>query len=549
MDARFALSEANVADVVELCRLLDGMALAIELAAARAALLGVAKVRALMGERLQLLAHSRQPGVPDRQRTLRATLEWSHGLLAPREQLVFRRLAVMAGSASLTLIQQVVADPAGELDAWAVLDAMSILADRSLLTVHPTQEADEPRYRLLESPAAYARELLQAAGEEAELRGRHARALFTLLEATTQANRDAQLSAREWLRRCEPDVYNARQAFAWAQAAAEPALALGLGSILMQVLPATLDAERLALCDACELLLRSHELPARLSLHAWGAVRRTLGMRWHQRARAAGRQELALARRLDDPQADRWDLFRALVDEALLATSEGDVQTGEQAFAEALAIEDPRWPPVRRIRICHAQMTRAAKSGDYAEALHQSRRCVALMRAAGANVLVGLDNQAKMELLSGDARAAVNTGQEVVTLLEASRNEHDLAHARMNLGAAWLVLDDTAAARQPLASGWPLALRFGLSSRASHLALLAALEQRPRSAVRIAAFTTAHCTARGQPLEPTEARALARASSLAEAALAPAEVARLQDEGALWRGEDLAALAFATQDS
>ena len=150
-DARFDLSDDDAPAAIELCRQLDGLPLAIELAAARAPLLGVAQLAASMHDRLKLLTRNLDAAAPARQQTLRAALEWSHGRLDERERTVFRRLGVMAGSASLALIQQVVADEAGPLDAWAVLDALGMLVDRSLVTVLAD---DERRVARTSLPAA-----------------------------------------------------------------------------------------------------------------------------------------------------------------------------------------------------------------------------------------------------------------------------------------------------------------------------------------------------------------------------------------------------------
>ena len=116
-------------------------------------MLGVQRLAAWMKDRLRLLTTSRNPAAPARQQTLRAALQWSHGFLDAREQAVFRRLGVMAGSASLELVQQVVADET--LDAWDVLDVMSALVDRSLVAVLDAEDDDAaPRYRLLDSSRA-----------------------------------------------------------------------------------------------------------------------------------------------------------------------------------------------------------------------------------------------------------------------------------------------------------------------------------------------------------------------------------------------------------
>lgn len=179
VESRFVLSDDSAPAVIELCRQLDGLPLAIELAAARAPMLGVQRLAQSMSDRLQVLTRSANRLAPARQQTLRAALEWSHGLLDERERRVFRRLAVFAGSASLALIQQVVADAPDEggLDEWAVLDALALLVERSLVAALIDDEETEPRYRLLESPRLFAQEQLREAGEHDALRQRHARAV------------------------------------------------------------------------------------------------------------------------------------------------------------------------------------------------------------------------------------------------------------------------------------------------------------------------------------------------------------------------------------
>jgi predicted ATPase/DNA-binding winged helix-turn-helix (wHTH) protein len=175
VDQRFAMTDATAPAVIEACRALDGLPLAIELAAARAPTLGMPRLLASMHERLQLLTASRNRAAPARQQTLRSAVDWSHGLLQAREQQVFRRLGVMAGSASLGFIQQVLVDADdGSFDVWAVFDALDTLVDRSLVAVLASGDAGEPRYRLLETPRAYALERLRAAGEVPALQRRHA---------------------------------------------------------------------------------------------------------------------------------------------------------------------------------------------------------------------------------------------------------------------------------------------------------------------------------------------------------------------------------------
>ena len=171
-DRGFAVTDANVDTVIELCRRLDGVALAIKLAAARLPLLGLAGVLARLGERFRLLAGGSRDA-PSRQQTLRAALDWSYGLLPAHEQAVFRRLGVFVGSFDPELAAHAVAED-GQ-DHWLAVDTLAALVDRSLVVV---EAADAGRCRLLDSAREYALMQLDARGERAAAHARVADAML-----------------------------------------------------------------------------------------------------------------------------------------------------------------------------------------------------------------------------------------------------------------------------------------------------------------------------------------------------------------------------------
>jgi predicted ATPase/DNA-binding winged helix-turn-helix (wHTH) protein len=151
-DPRFRVTDENVGSVIELCRHLDGLALAIKLAAVRLPLFGLRGLEQRLGDRLKLLADASR-SAPTRQQTLRAALDWSYGLLSAEEQRTFRQLGVFAGACGFSLdLAGAVAGEAGQ-DEWAVIEHVSTLLDHSLLV---DDGADPPRYRLLESARDYA---------------------------------------------------------------------------------------------------------------------------------------------------------------------------------------------------------------------------------------------------------------------------------------------------------------------------------------------------------------------------------------------------------
>ncbi|MEU2055919.1 BTAD domain-containing putative transcriptional regulator [Streptomyces bungoensis] len=173
----FRLTAENAAAVAQICFRLDGMPLALELAAARVPVLAPRQIADRLDDVLALLGRSGRRGAT-RQETLLATLEWSHRLLDDEERRVFRRLAVFAGGFSLAAAEEVGADD--RLGA-PVLDVLGRLVDKSLVGVEPRE--DEVRYRLLETIRQYAADRLRAAGELADTEARHRRFYLALAEA------------------------------------------------------------------------------------------------------------------------------------------------------------------------------------------------------------------------------------------------------------------------------------------------------------------------------------------------------------------------------
>ena len=167
-DHRFELDASTLPRVLEICRRLDGIPLALELAAARLPGFGLGGVASRLDERFRLLTQSHRRA-PDRQQTLQAVFDWSFGLLSPVEKVLFRRLGTLTGAFDLEVAVAIALDPPDAAvrllaDSWQVLDAISVLVDRSLVAMN---EADPPQYTLLETGRLYALSMLQASGETA----------------------------------------------------------------------------------------------------------------------------------------------------------------------------------------------------------------------------------------------------------------------------------------------------------------------------------------------------------------------------------------------
>jgi predicted ATPase/DNA-binding SARP family transcriptional activator len=173
----FALTEGNAAAVARICRRLDGIPLAIELAAARVKVLAPEQIADRLGDAFRLLTGGRRTAVP-RQQTLRATMDWSYGLLSDPERRLLERLSVFSGGCTIEAAEAVCADE--RVEAFEVLDLLSALVDKSLVAMH--EHAETARYRLLETVRQYAAERLRESGEEDGWRRRHAEHFMALAE-------------------------------------------------------------------------------------------------------------------------------------------------------------------------------------------------------------------------------------------------------------------------------------------------------------------------------------------------------------------------------
>jgi predicted ATPase len=535
----FVLQPGDAAAAATICRLLDGSALAIELAAARVPLLGLAGVAAALRDAVLDLPGGAQRDAPPRQRSLRAALQWSHDLLSAPQQRVFRGLAAFAGGTSLPLAEAVLCAP--DLDRWTLLQALDDLASRSLLQV---EGDDAPRYRLLEAPAALARERLAAAPEGAALRERHAREVARRLHDGLGEVLAGRRSEADFVRDAEPDLDNARAALAWALQH-DAAVAVALARPLGNALTSRRLAEMTRLYDATEPLLPQARDDVQ-RLHWLLGAAAILSLREPARALRLAQQAVALARTLADAQG----LARAL---CLVAASRDPAAAALQdaALAEALALERSNWPAVLRQHLAGAESIRAYHRGDMARCRDATQRQLLLAEAAGATVHADAvrANLADLELAAGRPAEAVRLGRELVARWLGTRNARALASARLNLANALLALDDTAAGRAVAAAAWPSAGTWLLQPYwGLALALLAALEQRPRAAACLLGFADRHYRERGEQPEPNEARARARAAALVAATLDAETAAALARQGAAMNDEQAGRLALASDD-
>ena len=365
----FTLTDDNAAAVAEICRRLDGMPLAIELAAARVRVLSVAEIVDGLHDRFRLLTGGARTAVR-RQYTLRASVDWSHALLTEPERVLFRRLAVFLGGFDLDAAQAV---GGGDMQRFQVLDQLTLLVDKSLVVAETI--AGRMRYRLLETVRQYAAEKLGESGQGDAVRSRH-RDYYTSMAALLDA--PAGSDYEQLIDQAEIEIDNLRAAFVLSRESDEMELALALASSLQPLWVARGRIhEGLSWFDA--VLARNNLI----NLHLAPEVR---------------------ARALAD---------KALLDAHVGATNNTD--PAEEALAIARKVDDPGLL-VRALTACGSinGFNAEAARPYYAEAIN-------IARALGDRFWVSqiLARQAFTAVLEGDLIAARAAGEEGRVLADA----------------------------------------------------------------------------------------------------------------------------------
>ena len=428
----FELTAANAPAVTEVCRRLEGAPLAIELAAARVRSMTVAQISARLDDALGLLASGPRTA-PDRQSTLRATIDWSHGLLSPSERALFRNLSVFSGGFTLEAAEEVCAveddDGAGEERA-PVLDLLSQLVYKSLVQMRRTGEA--ARYHLPEVIRQYAAEKLEEAGEADALRRRHA---VFFRDFAEEAEPGLDGPDREfWLDLVEDDLDNLRAAMAWAADSGD-----GLGLRLSSAL-AWFWLRRSRLAEGRASLERALEAGAQPAVEAAKAIHVSGGIAWAQGDRVAARARLAEAverfRELDadawsDPEhADAW-LSSALSTYSLELLSHGEIGEALEAATESVAVARRGGESSELARALAVLGTAHLAAGDFEGATPLLEESVALCRRLGDGWLLSypLGSLGVMAFRTGDHERAQSLVEESVRALRGLNEKWHLANS------------------------------------------------------------------------------------------------------------------------
>jgi non-specific serine/threonine protein kinase len=525
VDARFEVSARSLPLIAALCRQLDGLPLALEMAAARVPLMGLQAVHDALAERFALLSRGRRDAAA-RHGNLLGALDWSYGLLDDAEQRLFRGLGVFSGGFTLDLAVTLSSDE--HVGRWDIVDGLATLVERSLVSV---DGADPPRYRLLETMRAHALGK-QPTDEARSLRQRHASAVLALIAPSD----DAQL----WL----ADMANVREAFLWAREH-DLGAAAQIGARAARVMVFTVWRHEvtdwmLSLQPAMDA--RGGGLPPQTQALWWSMLSYLLGIRSDARAVPAGRRAVELWR----PLGNAPELLIAAFHWVRGCRAAGPELDEACAALQAAAADDS---PQTRLRVngalAHAALQRGGDSPEMLAFMEREQLAArelgmqARVQVAENNICLALVRLGRFAeaaertraLLQGiDTQGGGDTNGSLPWVLNA------LVEALVALGR----LDEAAAlVPRSLAVG----RRFGTTVAWLGVLRLVADQQRAEAAGRLVGYVGRLWTDDGATLSPQEQACLAHAGAVVVARLGSDLAAALAAEGRGLGDEAAAALA------
>jgi predicted ATPase/class 3 adenylate cyclase len=537
-DPRFALDDRNASTVAAICRRLDGIPLAIEMAAARASMLGVDRLAQKLDERFRVLTGGRRTALP-RQQTLRAALDWSYGLLSERERKVLRRLSIFAGGFTLDGAGRVAADDA--IDEFEVIDLLSHLVARSLV-VADTDENAGTRYRLLETTRAYALEKLAEASESGETERCHAmfmRDLFERAYADWHAMPDAQ-----WRNTYRPERDNLRNALDWAFGPnGDKAMGIELAGWSHEMwFQLSLDAEGRQRMEAMATRVDDTLSPA-----SRGRFWKAFGRFWSNIAPTRTAEARLRAAALFRSASLPVELGEMLVGYAAALPAESD-DDAQKALAEA-------WPLIERagrprvlaeydsicaFRVCFSNPALARE--HYESALRHFRSAGAERSALGI-----ANNLADCTWGTGDLDAAIASMREAIALIRRSlpSAKSALGLGLGNLAGVLTERGDLDEALAVMAEAIPLNSEIGWFYRfGDHFGLRLAKAGHAEAAARLLGYTDGEHARFERNRAHNEARARASLLRILNETLSPAALAQRMAEGAKLTEDEAARLAL-----
>ena len=505
VNSQFELTDANAPAVADICRQLEGIPLALEIAAARTRALPVEELARRLDERFRLLT-SGDRAASARQQTLQATMDWSYNLLAPPERLLLNRLAVFAGGWTLIAAEAVCSDE--RLPSAEILNGLAHLIDQSLVVLDTTPQSGAPRYRMLETIRQYAYEKLQSSGEALQWSQQH---FYFFLHMAPAVEAKLQHDERgTWQKYLNAEHDNFRAALRWIaeRGEIEPQLRLVVALIdfwraqgywregrqyLEQALTTT---------GSRDAGLRSHWLARAL----FGAGY----LAWLQSDYTAARPHLEASVRLWRELSNKGDLAYSLMNLAWV-----ELQTGNYAVGQALAEESAALAreagnnSVRGFALVYLGGL-AFEQGDDVAGNRIFEEVLPVLREQGDkwNLAAALSWVGRRMYAQGNFQQAASLGEEALTMWREIGEQSGVAWMLHNLGYVVYAQEDFAQAsayfRESLALWQEAGCPFGILMVLVGFAVLAISASRLRHAARLFGATNALLTAIGAKLYPLD---------------------------------------------
>jgi predicted ATPase/class 3 adenylate cyclase len=515
----FVATDRNAPAIAEICRRLDGIPLAIELAAARVKMFSAEQIAARLNDRFQLLTSGNRTVLP-RQQTLRALVDWSYDLLAEPERMLLRRLSVFAGGCTFEAAETVAAG-AG-IEPREILDLLGRLVDKSLVVAEPDTKG-AIRYRMLETIRAYAQEKLGAAGEATDLRDRQLAFYVQLAERAEPGLRGPEQTT--WLELLKAERTNLRAALSWSHDRDLPAGLQLAGALWWYWYVSGYVSEGFAALETLIGVARQVAapedapiagVPSGIAAAVWGRALRgvaALAARHGalERATAFGEEALGLARALDEPRnvavalfvlgavaqgrgdydqaialleesaarsrqvGEEWSTAVALVLLGEVASNRGNFEQAATLYEQSLAIFRRFGDKFGVAYVLNGLGTAARRHGDQRRAQELLEVCLALYRELGqkSGVASALGGLGALASRRGDYDRAAELLAESLALFRAQEEKSGASFALLLLGMVGRGRGDHVGALDRLQES--LALRAELGERRGAAECLAAI--------------------------------------------------------------------------
>ena len=449
--ADFEITNESAPAVAEICARLDGLPLAIELAAARVRLLPPQKMLQRLGNRMKLLKGGARD-LPTRQQTLRGAIDWSHELLEDEDKTLFRRMAVFAGGRTLEAMEEI-CDPEGNLD---VLEGVESLLEKSLIR-QEEGPGGEPRFVMLETMHEYGREKLQQSGEAETIKRAHAEYFLELAEEAEPELVGPEEAA--WLDRLEAEHDNLRGALSWSLGGGDGVLGLRLAGALGRFWRVRGHfSERRGWLE--EALAGCGEAPADARARAL-VVSGTLAVDQgdFERAKASSQEALALYRGLGHRRGAAYSLFNIAWAELMQGNDEQAAPLVDQTLTMA---RESGYDWVISCAL-NALASIAGDRGDYERAEASYEEALASARKLGSRQMAAivLGNMGCLQAVRGDYERAEALLEEVLAGSRELKDIYGVAMVLLNLGLVVTRRGDHERARRLLKESLLLSRQLG----------------------------------------------------------------------------------------